>query len=67
MAAFAASVFVLLCDDTDLLLLTPPLHFHAHVLLIGYAYLHKLIHLTGLVCGYWVSSIRLGCEDKETR
>ena len=61
MAALAASVFVLLFDNTVMLLLTPSLHFRSHVL-FGHAYLHKLIHLhAGLVCGVWVSSTGLGC------
>ena len=65
-AAFAASVFVLLFEDTDLLLLTSSFHFRTRVL-IGHVYLHKLIHLfAGLVCEVWVSSTGLGCEDKKT-
>ena len=49
--SLAAPVFVLLFDNTVMLLLTPSIHFQAHIL-FGHAYLHKLIHLhAGLVCG----------------
>ena len=66
MAAFAASVLVSLFDDTNLLLLTLPLHFRAHAC-TNWPRLSPQHLLAGLVCGVWVSSTEIVCEDKEMR